>query len=212
MTDAIFFDFDGVVIDSEPIHVKTKALALDVYDIEYPADIFDKYKGVPEDRFFMHVSEHLDPLHRPYHLLQKTRQEILSEFLPEMPFVEGFLDFLEYIKNKGIRAALVTSSTNQELKNMDKYLNILSLFEQVISTEATLEHKPHPAPYMKALEMMQAEKENVIVIEDTPNGIISGKKAGCWVYALTTSFSRDELAKTSADQIFDGYEQLKEAL
>jgi beta-phosphoglucomutase len=168
MTDAIFFDFDGVVIDSEPIHVKTKALVLDACNIKYPEDIFERYKGMPEDRFFIHVSEHLDPLHRPYALLQKKRQEILSEYLPEMPFVEGFLDFMEYIKNKGIRAALVTSSTNRELKNMDKYLNILSLFEQVISTEATLEHKPHPAPYMKALEMMHADKGNAIVIEDTP--------------------------------------------
>lgn len=212
MTEAIFFDFDGVVIDSEPIHVKTKALALDAYHIKYPSDIFERYKGMPEDRFFIHVSENLDSLHRPSGLLQKTRQEILSEYLPKMPFVEGFFDFFDFVKSKGIRTALVTSSTTQELKNMDQYLNIFSLFDEVISAEATLEHKPHPAPYLKALEVMRVDNENVIVLEDSPNGILSGKKAGCRVYALTTSFSKNELAKTGADQIFDSYAQLIEVL
>jgi HAD superfamily hydrolase (TIGR01509 family) len=212
MTEAIFFDFDGVVIDSEPIHVKTKALALDAYSIEYPEDIFERYKGMPEDRFFIYVSEHLDSQHRHPEVLLKTRQEILSDYLSEIPFVNGFLDFLEYVKSKGILTALVTSSTAQELKNLDHYLNILSMFNPVISAEATPEHKPHPAPYIKALEMMQANKENVVVIEDSPNGIISGKKAGCRVFALTTSFSKDELAQAGADLIFENYEQLMEVL
>ena len=212
MTEAIFFDFDGVVIDSEPIHVKTKALALDAHKIEYPADIFERYKGMPEDRFFIHISEHLDPLKRPHTLLQKTRQEILSDYLPEVPFVDGFLDFLDLVKSKNIRTALVTSSTRQELINMDKHLKILSMFDEIVSIEATTEHKPHPAPYLKALEIMQVNSENVVVIEDSSNGVISGKKAGCRVFALTTSFTKDELANAGADEIFDGYKELKEAL
>lgn len=212
MIDTIFFDFDGVVIDSEPIHAKTKALSLDAYNIRYPADIFDKFKGIPEDKFFIYASEHLDPQHRSYELFIKKRHEYLSELLPEMPIIEGFLDFVEYIKNKGIRTALVTSSTNQELKNVNKHLNIISHFDKVISADATVKHKPHPDPYLKALEIMQANRENIIVIEDSPNGIISGKKAGCRCYALTTSFSKGKLIKAGADRIFESYEQLKNAL
>ncbi|QGY44814.1 HAD-IA family hydrolase [Maribellus comscasis] len=210
MTDTIFFDLDGVIINSEPLHCKTKALALDAFQIQYPEDIFDKFKGVPEDKFFIYVSEHLDPQHRPYALLQVKRQEILADFLPELPTVEGFFDFFEFIKNKNFRKALVTSSTDQELKNIDKHLGILSLFDQIVSADLTKYHKPHPAPYLKALEIMQTKTENCVIIEDAPNGIISGKKAGCKVYALTTSFKKEELAQAGADKIFDNYKQIKE--
>ena len=208
----ILFDLDGVVIDSEPLHCKTKALALDVFQIQYPEDIFDKFKGVPEDKFFMYVSEYLDPQHRSYTLLQKKRQEILAEFLPELPTVDGFFDFIKFLKNKNIRTVLVTSSTNQELVNIDKHLNILTLFDKIVSADSTKKHKPNPDPYLKALEIIQVNKENTIVIEDSPNGIISGKKAGCRVYALTTSFSKEDLTQAGADKIFDDFEQLKNAL
>jgi glycerol 3-phosphatase-1 len=65
---------------------------------------------------------------------------------------------------------------------------------------------------LKALEIMQTNKENAIVIEDSPNGIISGKKAGCRVYALTTSFPEDDLIKAGADKVFEDYGQLEYAL
>ncbi len=209
MIKTIFFDFDGVVIDSEPIHAKTKALALECYGVDYPEDIFDKYKGVPEDKFFIYVSEHLDFQHRPYSLLLKKRHEYLLEMLPEMPVIDGFFDFMEFIKLKKIRAVLVTSSTKSEIANIDKYLNLTCLFDKIISAEATPRHKPDPAPYLKALEIMDIDKEEAIIIEDSPNGIIAGKGAGCKVYALTTTFPKEELIKAGADDVFENYKDLE---
>ena len=209
MIDTIFFDFDGVVIDSEPVHAKTKAMVLDAYNINYPEDIFDKYKGVPEKDFFIHVSDHLDPKHQSKELFIEKRHDFLSEILPEMPVIEGFFEFLDFAKANGIRTALVTSATTRELKNVDKYLNVISLFDHVVSAEATEHHKPHPAPYLKALEVMKADSNKTLIIEDSPNGIISGKKSGCKVFALTTSFSREEIVKAGADEFFDNYEGLR---
>ncbi|MEH0158434.1 HAD family phosphatase [Limibacter armeniacum] len=209
MITTIFFDFDGVVIDSEPVHTETKAMVLDAYGISYPDDVFDNFKGVPEDKFFMYASEHLDSQHRPYELFIKKRREYLAEFLPKMPMITGFLDFMEHVKLKGLRTALVTSSTQQELQNLDKYLNIMGLFDQVISADATLRHKPFPDPYFKALDLMEVDQDNAMVIEDSFNGILSGKKAGCKVYALTSTFSRQELINAGADCVFDSYEELR---
>jgi len=212
MVETILFDFDGVVIDSEPLHVKTKAMALDAFGITYPPDLFDRFKGVPEKPFHLYVSENLDPQHRPYEIFLKKRHECLAEFLPEIKLVEGFPDFITNIKNRGIRTALVTSSKTFELDNIDKYLNVIHLFDTVVSAEATEQHKPHPAPYLKALELMKVSAENVIVIEDSPNGIISGRKAGCKVFALTTTFSEDELLVAGSSKIFESYSQMKNEL
>jgi len=212
MTEVIFFDFDGVVIDSEPLHVKTKAMALDAFGIKYPSDLFDRFKGVPENPFYIYVSEHLDPKHRPYELFLKKRHEFLAAFLPELKLVKGFSGFIADVKKRGISTALVTSSKTFELENIDKYLNIIHLFDIIVSEEATAEHKPHPAPYLKALEIVGVAGKNAVVIEDSPNGIKSGKKAGCKVIALTTSFTKSELAKAGPDRIVEGFSAIMELL
>jgi beta-phosphoglucomutase-like phosphatase (HAD superfamily) len=56
--------------------------------------------------------------------------------------------------------------------------------------------------------MLPASTETTIVIEDSPNGIISAKKAGCKVFALTTSFKAENLTDAGADKIFRNYSEL----
>ncbi|MDO5666081.1 MAG: HAD family phosphatase [Bacteroidia bacterium] len=210
MITNVFFDFDGVVIDSEPIHAKTKAMALDAFGIAYPENVFEGFRGVPEVDFFIYVRKNLDAERFPLETLIKKRQEILAEILPEMSLIAGFTNFMEWVKSKKIRTALVTSATHREVQNIDKHLNIIRLFDKVIPADATGRHKPFPDPYLKALEVMEADKEQTIIIEDSTNGVLSGKRAGCTVYALTTTFSRKELACSGADMIFESYEELKE--
>lgn len=208
MINAFLFDFDGVVVDSEPIHTITKGMALDFFGIDYPQDIFDKFKGTSEEKFFVYVSEELDPQNRPFEQFKVKRQEILSSFLSEMPVIDGFFDIMEYLKYRKIKTSLVTSSTDRELQNIDKYLNLTSFFEEIISADSTKKHKPNPDPYLKALEVLNLKGEDVIVIEDSENGIISGKLAGCKVYALTTTFSEKELIQAGADKVFKSYKEL----
>ncbi len=208
MTKAFLFDFDGVVIDSEPTHTITKTIALNYFGIEYPPELFDMFKGTSEEKFFAYVSEKLDPQHRPVEQLAHKRQEILASYLSQIPILPGFYVFIDSLKYKQMETALVTSSTLQELVNIDKHLNITPFFGKIISADSTAKHKPDPAPYLKALEIMNLKAEEVIIIEDAPNGIIAGKRAGCTVYALTTNFAGQELFRAGADKVFDGYEQL----
>jgi len=212
MIKKVFFDFDGVVVDSEPIHAKTKELTLKAYGIEYPPEIFDQFKGIPENEFFIHVSEHLDPLHRPFGLLIKKRHECLAEMLPGMPFIDGVVDCIKLLKERGVMTVLVTSSKQMELDNINKYLNFMHLFDHVVPAEATAKHKPNPDPYLKALEMVHTDACDVIVIEDSPNGIISGKSAGCRVFAITTSFPEVDLVKSGADMVFDDFRSIQRVL
>jgi beta-phosphoglucomutase-like phosphatase (HAD superfamily) len=82
------------------------------------------------------------------------------------------------------------------------------MFDLVITEVDTLRHKPEPDPYLRALEILPANTATTIVIEDSPNGIISAKRAGCFVYALTSSFSAGILAGAGADEIIRSYDEL----
>lgn len=204
----ILFDFDGVVIDSEPVHAKAKKLVLEKFNIDYPASIFDDYKGRTDKVFFDYVSNSLDSLKHSSDQLQNSKKLIFETILNELIMIDGFLLFLGKVKDKGIKTAMVSSTSLYSLRLVDELYHISDLFDLVITEVDTALHKPNPDPYLKALEKLQAKTETSIVIEDSPNGIISAKKAGCFVYGLTSSFQSHELIIAGADEIISSYEEL----
>lgn len=206
---AILFDFDGVVIDSEPLHAKAKKLVLEKFSIPYPATIFDDYKGRTDKVFFDYVANSLDNNRRSSDFLQNIKKSVFEGILSELKLIDGFLIFLRKVRDKRIRTALVSSTSLYSLALVDSLYHISAMFDLVITEMDTELHKPYPDPYIKALEKLPADTQNSIVIEDSPNGIISAKKAGCFVYALTSSFPSKALMEAGADEIFESFDELR---
>lgn len=205
MVQTIFFDMDGVVIDSEPIHSKSTELVLDKYDIIFPLKIFDDFKGKTDDVFFHHVATNLDNCGRPSSFFINAKNNFFAELVSDVKFVDGFMDFYDNIKKKGIKTALVSSTSIYSLELIDKVCNIKGLFDVIITAADTLKHKPCPEPYLKALDKLPTNLESVVVIEDSVTGIISAKKAGLFVYGITTSFPSEPLIHAGADKIVESY-------
>lgn len=210
MIKTIFFDLDGVIVDSEPIHAKAKKIILDSYSIEYPDSIFDDFIGQPDEVFFKHVYENLDKQRNPYQQLLQEKYNCFFELIPEMRLVDGFTAFIDEVKKRSIKTALVSSTSTYTFGLIDKQFHLADLFDLLITEKDTERHKPFPDPYIKALQALPASVDNTIVIEDSPNGIKSAKQAGCRVFALTTSFKREKLFE--ADEILDSYEEIAERL
>jgi beta-phosphoglucomutase len=208
MIKAILFDFDGVVIDSEPLHAKAKKIVLEKFNISYPATIFDDYKGRTDKVFFNFVSNALDNNRRSSDFLQNIKKSVFEGIINELKLIDGFLIFLQKVQKKGIRTALVSSTSLYSLALVDSLYKISAKFDLVITEMDTDLHKPYPDPYLRAMEKLPADTQYSIVIEDSPNGIISAKKAGCYVYALTSSFKSDTLMEAGADEIIESYDEL----
>jgi len=208
----ILFDFDGVVIDSEPLHAKAKKIVLDRFNISYPQTIFDDYKGKTDKVFFDYVSSTLDKHRHNTDFLQNAKKSIFEEIIDELKLIDGFLLFLEKMKKMGIRTALVSSTSLYSLALVDKKYDISKMFDLVITEVDTDLHKPYPDPYLKALEILPASTESSVVIEDSPNGIISAKKAGLFVYALISSFQKNELLEAGADEVVENYIELTQKI
>jgi beta-phosphoglucomutase len=210
--NTILFDFDGVVINSEPLHAKAKQIVLERFNISYPQTIFDDYKGKTDKVFFDYVSYTLDKQRQSSDFYQNVKKLIFEEIIDELKLLDGFLLFLKKVKGRGIMTALVSSTSLYSLALVDKKYNISGKFDIVITEVDTELHKPYPDPYLKALEKLPASAESSIVIEDSPNGIISAKKAGLFVYALTSSFQRDILLEAGADEVVENYKALAHKL
>jgi len=210
MIDTVFFDLDGVIVDSEPIHAKAKRIILDSYSINYPDSIFDDFIGQPDEVFFRHVYENLDKKKNPYKQLLQEKYNQFFELIPEMKLVEGFTSFINEIKKRNIKTALVSSTSTYTFGLIDKQFHLANLFDLLITEKDTDRHKPFPDPYIKALQTLPASVDSTVVIEDSPNGIKSAKEAGCKVFALTTSFKREKLIE--ADEILNSYKEIAEKL
>ena len=208
----ILFDFDGVVIDSEPLHAKAKKIILDRYKINYPASIFEEFKGKTDKVFFDFVTGTLCDQSQSSELLQNSKKAALEEIIVELKLIDGFLAFFEKVKARKIQTALVSSTSLYSLALVDNLYHISGMFDLVITEVDTDLHKPYPDPYLKALEKLSAEINTSIVIEDSPNGIRSAKSAGCFVYAITSSFPEQTLLEAGADKVVGSFNDLTKVL
>ena len=208
----ILFDFDGVVIDSEPLHAKAKKIILDRYKINYPASIFEEFKGKTDKIFFDFVTGTLCDQSQSSELLQNSKKAALEEIIVELKLIDGFLAFFEKVKARKIQTALVSSTSLYSLALVDNLYHISGMFDLVITEVDTDLHKPYPDPYLKALEKLSSEINTSIVIEDSPNGIRSAKSAGCFVYAITSSFPEQTLLEAGADKVVGSFNDLTKVL
>ena len=148
-------------------------------------------KGVPvPDK-----NEQKKLLERKLQIFEKKRIEI---------FPMG-KEILQFLKSKKIRLGLVTGSLRRSVNFILPH-EIFQFFDAVVTFDDISNGKPHPEPYLKALEMTGCGPEDALVIENAPLGIESAKKAGIDCLALQTTLTKKYL--NNADMVFKNHEAL----
>lgn len=203
----VLFDMDGVVLDSEKLHLRALGMTLKQNGIDYSEEILNEFAGRSDTSFFVYAKEKLDDRVNIEEFIRQ-KNTLYFSFLPELRFIEGFQDFIRTVLSKKIRTALVTSSSRYSVRKADEILNFTRFFDTIIAEEDTATHKPNPEPYLMGLERIKAEKDSTIIIEDSVNGILAGKAAGCTVCGLTTSFESGVLSESGADFVFRNYDEI----
>jgi beta-phosphoglucomutase len=205
---AIIFDLDGVIINSEDIHAKAKKKTLQQFGITYPETIFNDFKGRPDLVFWKHVA--LNLAHGRYTVKELDDYKRVEYFnlIDQMELVPGAMEFIAIVRSRFDKMALVSSATLPDLSVSDKKFNIIRWFDIIQLGEDTLNHKPHPEPFEKALVKLGITGSEAIVIEDSPNGILSAKTAGCYVIGITTGFNIHDLLNAGADNVAGSFGEI----
>lgn len=189
---AIIFDFDGVVVNSEPLYEETGHELFRQFGIDVIEDDWKEFKGLSAERFFVLAKEKYK-IKASLGEIYKIDQDILkNKFRESLQYINGFHDFLEYVKEKFLYA-LVTSTSAELLSWIFDNTNINNDFSQVITADDVTKTKPDPEPYIKVAERLKICPSEMLVIEDSVNGVISAKRAGSRVVGLLTSFSKEDL-------------------
>lgn len=218
MLRAIIFDFDGVIVDSEPLIMKlfqeTAAnVGLTLTAEEYYRDYLAlDDRGIVELLFRRH-GRALEPARLDQLVAWKARayQEMIRDGLPALP---GSIDFIRRVAND-YPLAIASGSLRAEVEYLLTKLGLRNEFAVLATAEDFERSKPDPEVYQKALAGLQrldAFRRNplkpaeCLAIEDAPGGVYAAQSAGIKCLALTHSRPAEELRH--ADWLFDGFPQV----
>ncbi len=177
--EAVVFDMDGVIFDSEALVMETWAEVAARHQMDHIEDVCRDCLGTnaaaSREIFLNYYGQDF-----PYELYKKEMAVLFHERaaggkLPQKP---GIKELLLFLKNQGIKTA-VASSTRRELvcRELEEG-GLLALFDQVICGDMVKRSKPEPDIYLKACEALHVKPEQAYAIEDSYNGIRAAHRAG----------------------------------
>jgi sugar-phosphatase len=195
--DAVIFDMDGVLIDSEPLWKIAMEEVFHALGSTLKKEDFQKTVGLRIDEV-VHFWNH----HENWGISNESEIEeaiivkMIELISKNAQPLSGVIETLNFLKNKGLKIGLATSSSSRLIKVVLAELNIARFFDFVHSAENEAYGKPHPAVYIKVAEKLNVSPTKSLVIEDSFNGVIAGLAAKMKVVCIPekTHFPNQRLA------------------
>lgn len=194
----VIFDMDGVLVDSEPFICEAaiemfRQQSLDVQ----PAD-FEPFVGTGEDRYIGGVAEKYNHQLNIEEAKKKTYDIYLEIIKGRLKPLAGVFEFIEKCKSKGMKLAVASSADMRKVRgNLEEIGLDFAKFDSVICGEDVEHKKPSPDIFLLAAEKINVNPKNCLVVEDAVTGVAAAKAAGAKCLAITSSFSKDDLAQAN---------------
>lgn len=201
---AAIFDFDGLLIDSEPTWHRVHPLFLKKHGVQLSKEALKASLG----RGIKDVIE----FHKKHGLKGDTdtlaaefRETFYDEFLSKggPVMMPGAIEFVKKVAKEGYKIGLATGGHTKEA--VDKMLRQVSLrdyFAVIVSSDMVEKGKPEPDIFLYTAKLLHVDPKDCIVFEDSPNGVLAGKRAGMTVVGVNPSEKmQEELRSAGADEV-----------
>jgi HAD superfamily hydrolase (TIGR01509 family) len=205
--DAIIFDMDGVLIDSEPLHfeVLNQVLAADGHALGRAEN--EEFIGVTNETMWQRLIARRGLL-RPMADYQAQFDEILLSVLlePRDP-APGVMALVQRGRDLGMRLGVASSSRRMWIDATLRALGLSAAFDTVISGDDVERGKPDPQIYLLAAQRLGIAPRRCLAIEDSPHGVQSASAAGMAVLGIRTPYTA-HLHLEGAERIVDSLAEL----
>ncbi len=203
---AVFFDMDGVIFNSMPYHAQAWVYALTSVGVPFtPYDVYmneGRTGSATINSAFMDAFDR-EATQEEIERIYKIKSDKFDE-LNTINAVEGVHELLKKIKAQGLPVYIVTGSNQSSLfNNLDVHFPGIFNKNNIICANDVKIGKPHPEPYLKALEKAKLQPSEVIVVENAPLGVESARAADIFTVAINTGVLEEFiLDKSGANVIY----------
>ncbi|MBD3388078.1 MAG: HAD-IA family hydrolase [Candidatus Altiarchaeales archaeon] len=212
MSSAFIFDMDGTLVDSFEAHFRAwEDMFRDKIGASVTRDEFRGLFGMSMEEIFKDFLRHrgmeyegdLTPLVEYKQRLFRERHLPMTKVLP------GAVVLLEGLEKAGVRAAVASNTTRENIEATLESAGLNSYFDAVVGLDDVERGKPDPGMFLKAASLLDAEPGECIVVEDSVHGLKAAKSAGMTAYAvLTGCSSAEELREAGADKVFETLDRI----
>jgi beta-phosphoglucomutase len=205
MIEAILFDFNGVIIDDERIHLKAYCEVLAAEDVDLTDKDYFASLGMDDIAFVQaaYARAGRTLTDETMRALVKREHELHRQFIEdELPVSSGVVDFIRET-SRHYELGIVSMAEREEIDHVLDLAHLRSEFSVFVTAEPGLKHKPAPDCYLRALELLNEQRRGdrkmpllpreCLVIEDSPPGIEAARTAGMRTIGVTSTVSASEL-------------------
>jgi beta-phosphoglucomutase len=213
MIRAIFFDFNGVIIDDERIHLRAYRQVLKEHNVDITDEDYFASLGMNDVAFtraaFARVGQSVDDdVMRA--IIDREHELHRSLIEADVPFADGVVTFIKEAARE-YDLGIVSMAERSEIEHVLNKLNLLSYFSVIVSARPELKYKPAPDCYASALEDLNEKRrearmlpllpDECLVIEDSPPGIEAARAAGMRTLGVTNTVAAQLLRAAGAEVV-----------
>lgn len=186
----IIFDLDGVLVEAKNIHYETlnKALhELDTSDkyVISESEHLSTYDGLKTIQKLEMLTKNKDLPISSYKDIWERKQQLTVEAISELNLDHDMICIFKNLKDRGYKLVCCSNSIRRSILIMLSKIGIIEYMDLIISNEDVRNSKPHPEMYWKAISMMDLLPEDVLIVEDSPHGLLAADRSGANVLRVT---------------------------
>jgi len=209
---AVLFDVDGTLCDSDPLHYFAFREMLQEIGFNGGVPITEEFfaeniAGKHNDDIAAVLFP--DDIQRGLKFMDEKEAMFRRLAAEQLEPVSGIYKVKKWIEDRGLKRAAVTNAPRPTAELMISKLGLSDFFEALILGSECDHAKPHPEPYLKALEILNVSKDHTFVFEDSVAGIKAGVAAGMPVVGLTTRNPERLLLEAKPSFLIKDYEDPK---
>ncbi len=207
---AIIFDMDGVLVDSNPFHLRKWIDLFQAHGIPYREEELPKIiLGPPNEVIFRrYLGEDLSD-EQLAELGEELEENFRREIGPHARAFPGVHSFIEACHARGIPMAVASAAIAKNVSFLIQALGLADYFRGTLSADEISHPKPDPEIYLKTAAKLGVSPAECAVFEDSFVGIRAAKSAGMKCVAIASTFSADDLRReTNADLIVPSFEAI----
>lgn len=205
MLDALLFDLDGTLTDTDQLHLLAfqrllQAQGRELTREEYEANISGRAN--PELCRYLFPEQSVEEHQR----FADSKEALFRELAPELEPMRGLMRLLSYAAEQKWGLAVVTNAPRANADHMLYAIGLREHFHTVVVAEELARAKPDPLPYLTGLARLEASPERALAFEDSITGLTAAKNAGIFTVAIATTVSHQALVAAGAHLVIDDFE------